>query len=109
MAMLILLVASTDSQTTLRTIIGLAKASLARGHDVSAFFNERSVMLLRAGVIEHCQESRFLTGVRLLVCRTSATTYGLKSPRDLVPGVEMSSLGELVELMEDSDRVLFVG
>ncbi len=107
--MKILLISSTDSQTTLQAVKGLAAASLSRGHDLSVFFNERSVRLLREGLGERGLESRFPKGTRLLACRTSATTYGLKSPGDLVPGVEMSSLGELVELMEDSDRVLFVG
>ncbi len=93
----------------MQAVKGLAAASLSRGHDLSVFFNERSVRFLKEERGERGLESQFPKGTRLLACRTSATTYGLKSHADLLPGVEMSSLGELVELIEDSDRVLFVG
>lgn len=73
-----------------------------------AFFNEGSVGLLKKS--EEKGGSRlFPKGLQLLACRTSATTHGLTSLDDVVEGAEMSSLGELVDLMADSDRVLFVG
>ena len=105
---MVLFVASTESRATQETAIGLATASLDRGHDVSVFFSERSVRLLKVGIND---EFKVLVerGARLLACRTSAMGLGLKSLEDLVEGAEMSSLGELVDLMGDSDRVLFVG
>jgi predicted peroxiredoxin len=75
---------------------------------VTAFFTERSVTLLKK-TREKGGSSRFPDGLKLLACRTSAATHGLASRRDMVEGAEMSSLGELVDLMTDSDRVLFVG
>jgi len=48
-------------------------------------------------------------GVRLLACRTSALNAGLASKGALMRGAEMSSLGELVDLMADADRALFLG
>ena len=104
-----MLVASSESRATQETVIGLATASLDRGHDVSVFFNERSVRLLKGGVKDEEFEGLVERGARLLACRTSAMGLGLKSLEDLVGGAEMSSLGELVDLMGDSDRVLFVG
>jgi len=104
----ILLIASTESESTVEAVRGLAEAALARGHGVTAFFNEGSVGLLkRSG--EKGGSRLFPAGLQLLACRTSAATHGLTSLDDMVDGAEMSSLGELVDLMTDSDRVLFVG
>jgi len=75
---------------------------------VTAFFTERSVRILKK-TGEKGGSRQFPDGLQLLACRTSAATNGLTSLRDMVEGAEMSSLGELVDLMTDSDRVLFVG
>jgi len=47
--------------------------------------------------------------VRLLACRTSARECGIESEGQLLKGAEMSSLSELVEMLERSDRVVFMG
>ena len=103
-----MLIASTESESTLKTVKGLAEAALARGHGVTAFFNQGSVGLLKKSGVKGGRRL-FPRGLNLLACRTSAATNGLKSLNDMVEGAEMSSLGELVDLMADSDRVLFVG
>ncbi|MCW3979627.1 MAG: DsrE family protein [Candidatus Bathyarchaeota archaeon] len=100
--------ASTESKSTSDTVRGLAEAALARGHRVTAFLNEKSVRLLRK-IGDGGAPRPFPRSLQILACRTSAATNGLKSLNDMVDGAEMSSLGELVDLMTDSDRVLFVG
>jgi predicted peroxiredoxin len=105
--MFMLMIGSTDSQATAETVINLAHASLDRGHRVTLFFNAESMRLLETGRIEgfHGLISR---GVRILACRTSALELGL-TLGDLIEGAEMSSMGELVDLIEASDRALFLG
>ena len=104
----ILLVAYSDSEATAEKIEGLTIAALARGHGVTVFLNGVSVRLVESG-----RRTRGFTdlvaGVRLLACRTSAATSGIESPDQLVRGAEMSSLSELVDLIEESGRVLFLG
>lgn len=106
--MFILLIGSTDSQKTAEKIINLTSATLNKGHQVVVFFNAESTRLLMKGRIE--QFSPFISqGVRLLACRTSAQEMGLTTRGDLIKGSEKSSMGELVDLIEVSDRVLFLG
>ena len=106
--MLILMIGSTDSRSTAEKIVNLVSASLDRGHRVTVFCNAESTRLLESGRIE---ELTMLVSrdVRLLACRTSVQELGLTSPGDLVEGAEMSSMGELVDLIEASDRTLFLG
>jgi predicted peroxiredoxin len=104
----ILLVASTDTPQALERVVGLSAASADRGHDVTAFFNAESVLLLRperGGVLRELVSR----GVRLLACRTSALDYGLTSSVAMVEGAILSSMGELVDLLDECDRALFVG
>ena len=106
--MLILMIGSTDSRATAEKIVGLASASLERGHRVTVFCNAESTRLLEPGRVEEFPPLVF-RGVRLLACRTSAQELGLASLADLIGGAEMSSMGELVDLVEASDRTLFLG
>ena len=86
----------------LRHILGLAEAGKKKGHKVTLFFNEESVKLL--------QEPSPLRGIKveLLACVTACQVAGITHD-NLVPGARMSSLGEMVTLIEDSDRTLFWG
>jgi predicted peroxiredoxin len=106
--MRILLVASTDTPQALDRVVGLSTASADRGHEVTAFFNAESVLLLRP---ENGGALRELAtrGVRLLACRTSAFDHGLTSSGAMVEGAILSSMGELVDLLDECDRALFVG
>jgi predicted peroxiredoxin len=101
-------VASSDSEEAENTLTGLADAALSRGHEVTLFFSDRSVRLLVPRDEKDYTEfsSR---GSRLLACRTSVATSGVASSGGFIEGVEMSSLGELVDLMDDHDRMIFVG
>jgi len=107
--MMILLVASKDSMETLEDVKGLSEASLSRGHEVTVFFNSRSTRLLSSSRETDALSTLKRRGVRLLACRTSALEMGLASRGALVEGAEMSSLSELVDLMDASDRAVFLG
>ena len=107
--MFVLLVASTDSQETLETVYNLTQATVSRGHKVVAFFNSQSTRLLASDGGSPYLPALSELGVRLLACRTSALNAGLASKGVLMRGAEMSSLGELVDLMADADRALFLG
>ncbi len=106
--MLILMLGSTDSQATAEKIVNLASASLSRGYKTIVFFNAESTKLLEPGRIEGFP-GLLSRGARLLACVTSAQETGLTSQGDLIEGAEMSSLGELVDLFEASDRTMFLG
>ena len=107
--MFILLVASTDSLETLETVHHLTQATVSRGHRVIVFFNSQSTRLLASDSDSPYLPALSEMGVRLLACRTSALESGLASNGALVEEAEMSSLGELVGLIEEADRALFLG
>lgn len=106
--MFIVMIGSSDSPATAETIVNLTSASLDKGHRVTVFFDAEATRLLEKKRIGEFS-GLISQGVRLLACRTSARELGLTSPGDLVEGAEMSSMGELVDLIEASDRTLFLG
>ena len=101
--------ASSDSEEAENTLTGLADAALSRDHDVTLFFSDSSVRLLVTRDDEKDYTKFSSRGTRLLACRTSVATSGMASSGGFIEGVEMSSLGELVYLMDDHDRLIFVG
>lgn len=107
--MFILIVVSSNSTSKMKTAYGLASASIRRGHRVTIFFFMSGVKLLadKRGAEEPA--SLIEAGVKLLACRTSVTDQGIESEESIVSGADMSSLGELVELMDRCDRTLYLG
>ena len=86
----------------LRHALGLASAAADRGHQVMVFFNEESVKLLAdPGVAEGID-------AELLACVTAGQESGVKD-EDLTEGARFTSLGEVVTLIEECDRTLFLG
>jgi sulfur relay (sulfurtransferase) complex TusBCD TusD component (DsrE family) len=86
----------------LRHVKGLASAANDRGHDVKVFFNEESVKLLAdPGSVEGLDAD-------MLACVTACQQLGVEEG-DLVEGARVTSLGEVVTLMESCDRTLFLG
>ncbi len=82
-------------------MLGLASAAIDRGHRVTVFFNEESVKLLaEPGVVEGLD-------AEMLACVTAGQYSGVTDD-DLVEGARFTSLGEVVTLMEECDRTLFV-
>ena len=86
----------------LRHALGLASAARGRGHMVTVFFNEESVKLLT--------EPTAFRGVdaEMLACVTAGQYSGVRE-EDLVEGARFTSLAEVVTLMEECDRTLFLG
>ena len=85
----------------LKHLTGISKVAKTKGHKVSLFFNEESVKLLLDPSLE-------LFGSELLACVTSSQAVGITEEK-LITGARMSSLGEMVMLMEKCDRTLFMG
>ena len=48
-------------------------------------------------------------GVQILACRESARVRGIDLPKDSFKGVKESSLAELAQLIEESNRVIAFG
>ena len=107
--MLILLVASSEAPSTLESAIGLADIAVRRGHEVAVFFHMGGVHLLKAPQASNRLAALASQGARLLACRTSAKERGIESEDELADGAEMSSLSQLIELLDRCDRALFLG
>lgn len=103
--MFILLIASKESLETLHDIIGLSKTFSESGHKVVVFLNEESVNLIEN---KRYELSMLPNDIILKVCRTSANRKGITSFKKLSISPELSSLGELVDLMEEADRIVFL-
>jgi predicted peroxiredoxin len=83
-------------------MLGVARASKERGHRVTVFFNEESVKLL----VDHSS----LKGLdaEMLACVTACEYSGIKKD-DFIEGARITSLGEMISIMEEADRTLFLG
>jgi len=83
-------------------MLGITRASRERGHRVTVFFNEESVKLL----LDHSS----LKGldVEMLACVTACEYSGIKED-DFVESARITSLGEVISMMEEADRTLFLG
>ncbi len=98
--MRLLLVVSTPGKVGY--VEGLANAAARAGHEVSVFFNEEAVKLLKSpSQVEYLYAD-------LLACRASSKEYGITKDC-LAANARMSSLAELVDLLEGADRVVFLG
>lgn len=87
----------------------MARAAAGRGHEVTIFFHMGGVGLLEASRATKSLASLVPLGVRLLACGTSAREWGIEDRGGLMEGSETSSLSELVELLDDCDRAVFLG
>ena len=86
----------------LRHMKGVAEAARKRRHRVTVFFNEESVKLLLDQV--NLRDVK----AEMLACVTACEYSGIRQ-QDMVKGARMTSLGEIVTLMETCDRTLFMG
>ena len=95
------------------TVYGFARAAVEEGHEVSVFCDVDAVYNLMVNQIlpDQMTPARKLAkliekGVRVLVCQQSARLRGINIEKVLIRGIMKSSLGELAQLMEESDRVV---
>ena len=82
--------------------MGMVRASTDKGHDVTVFFNEGSVKLL----VQYPMLTEL--GVEMLACVTSCKASNIEES-DLIEGARMTSMAEIVMMMESKDRTLFLG
>jgi len=83
-------------------LMGIVRASTDKGHDVKIFFNEDSVKLLvRYPMLSELE-------VEMLACQTTCRFMNIEEG-DLIRNAKMTSMAELVMLMESMDRTLFLG
>ena len=82
--------------------MGMVQAATEKGHEVKIFFNEDSVKLLvQYPVLSELE-------VEMLACQTTCR-YANIEEEDLIAGARMTSMAEIVMLMESMDRTLFLG
>jgi predicted peroxiredoxin len=82
--------------------MGMVRAATDKGHEVKIFFNEDSVKLL----VQYPILSDL--GVEMLACQTTCQMANIAAG-DLIPGARITSLAEIVMLMESMNRTLFLG
>ena len=87
---------------TLVHLMGMVRSATEKGHDVKIFFNEDSVKLL----VQYPMLSEL--GVEMLACQTTCQMANIEE-KDLIAGSRITSLAEIVMLMESMDRTLFLG
>lgn len=82
--------------------MGMVRSATEKGHEVKVFFNEDSVKLLT--------QYPMLTelGVEMLACQTVCRYLNIEEGQ-LIEGARMTSMAEIVMLMESMDRTLFLG
>lgn len=83
-------------------LMGIVRAAKDRGHNVVVFFNEESVKLL----VQYPLLSEL--DVELLACRTICQFVGIKE-EDLIPRARMTTMAEIVMMIAEKDRTLFLG
>ena len=82
--------------------MGMVRSSTERGHIVKIVFNEDSVRLLAQYPVLSDLE------VEMLACQTTCRDMNI-GEGDLIRNAKMTSMAELVMLMESMDRTLFLG
>ena len=94
------------------TVFNFAGAATMLGHEVTIFCDLDAVYTLKASQVlpdietPAAKVAQLLEkGVQVLACMESARLRGIVK-KELVQGVRESSLARLVELMEESDRVV---
>lgn len=110
--LLIILSSSPTQFQNTNTAFNLAETGVKLGHEVTIFCDIDAVYNLRANQILPDEETlaskvsqMIEKGARVLACMESVRRRGI-SRNELVHGVEESSLAKLVELMDESDRVV---
>lgn len=111
--LLIILFSSPLQHQNTDTVYEFAKAAVEEGHEVSVFCDADAVYNLVATqiLLDQTTPAKKLAklidmGVRVLVCQQSARLRGIEVEKGLIEKVMKSSLGELAQLMEESDRVV---
>ncbi len=110
--LLIVLFSSPMQFQSTDTVFNFAEAAVKLGHEVTIFCDIDGVYNLKASQILPDEETPAAKvaqliekGVQVLACMESARLRGI-ARKELIQGVRESSLAKLVELMDESDRVV---
>lgn len=106
---LLLILMSPPGTPGFKTAVNLAETALRRGHEAIIFGTGDGVENLKKNAVDplapRLAELLEMKG-RLLVCRESTRRRIPSAETDLMKGVEMSSLAEMVELVDSCDKTL---
>jgi sulfur relay (sulfurtransferase) complex TusBCD TusD component (DsrE family) len=110
--LLIVLFSSPMQFQSADTAFNFAEAAVKLGHEVTIFCDTDAVYNLKASQVLPDEKTPAVRvaqllekGVQVLACMESARLRGI-AKKELIKGVKASSLAGLVELMEESDRVV---
>ena len=111
--LLVILFSSPLQYQNTETVCEFANAAVEEGHQVSVFCDADGVynLVTSQALPDQMTFTKKLAelmekGVQVLVCQQSARLRGIDVETALVKGVMKSSLGELAQLIEGSDRVI---
>lgn len=99
------------------TLIQLAKAALAKGHEITGIFffvdgvyNVKKHVKIESGSLDIPAELKELAekGVKMAACSACAEYRGVRE-EDLIPGAEISGLATFGEFVEGADKVVVFG
>jgi len=114
--LLIILFSSPIQFQNTDTVYEFAKAAIKEGHKVSIFCDIDSIYGLTASQILPNQKTPAKKlaelidkGVYILACRESARLRGIDLKKESFKGVKETSLAELAQLIEESNRVVAFG
>jgi sulfur relay (sulfurtransferase) complex TusBCD TusD component (DsrE family) len=114
--LLIILFSSPIQFQNTDTVYEFAKAAIKEGHKISIFCDIDSIYGLQSSQILQDQTTpakKFAElidkGVYVLACRESARLRGINLKKQSFKGVKESSLAELAQLIEESNRVVAFG
>jgi sulfur relay (sulfurtransferase) complex TusBCD TusD component (DsrE family) len=114
--LLIILFSSPIQFQNTDTVCEFAKVAIEEGHEVSIFCDIDSIYGLTSKQIHPNQitPARKLAelidkGAQILACRESARLRGIDLKKESFKGVKESSLAELAQLIEESNRVVAFG
>jgi len=94
-----------------RTAVNLTQTVLRKGHEVIIFGTGDGVESMKKNAANSLAPSLMKLlkmGGRLLACRESVRRRSVSQEAGLIEGVEMSSLAEMVELMDLCDKTLVI-
>jgi len=112
------MVTSAPHENKTATVIELAKAILAQGHQINGMFfyqngvlNAASLLAMPSDEFQSCRELAELASVDKVpmhLCITAAEKRGLTDDdkNNILPYFTVSGLGEMVELTNQADKVI---
>jgi len=106
---LLLVILTPPHDGHLKTALNLSEAALRKGHGVIVFMTGDGALHAAQDMAESMalkMKQLVERGMQLVACRESLRQKGLHHEERLLEGVRISSLAEMVDLMDSSDKTL---